>query len=382
MADPRRAGRNGRKNGDGSFLRATLLSAVLHALAIGLILLAPHRMRAAPPTAYTVEIVDPSALGGKLLAGPIGGGAANARQQRPRVAPPPPPPPPPPKEPEQVAKAEPPKPEPPKPEPPKEDADSVPLTKATPAPQPTRVAPTARPTARATAKPSPTPVVVAKPKTTATPILHAAAKPTATAIERANARATASPAALARRPVPTPAPAAPARGEAAKEHERAPSGDDLDSKLAAAIKGVESNVEKSGTRGLHGAGPGGGMGGTERTLNGPAGVGGEGPGGGGTLRGLEFVVYYNQMLTRIKESWTYVGERSDLRVTVRFSILDSGEITDLRLVERSGDPGYDASVERAIKRVSPLPPPPEAYRKDFSDVELTFRPADLRRPSG
>ena len=376
MPDPRRAGRNGRKNGDGSFLRGTLLSALLHALAIGLILLAPHRMRAAPPTAYTVEIVDPSALGGKLLAGPIGGGAANARQQRPQRAEPekppapPPPPPQPAKPPEQVAKAEPPKPEPAKLEPPKpEDADAVPLAKATPAPQPTRVAPTARPTvaARPTTKPTATQVV---------------AKPKPTAIERASAKATASPIALARRPAPTPAPATPPTREAAKEHERAPAGEDLDAKLAAAIKGVESKVEKSGTRGLSGAGPGGGMGGTERTLSGPAGVGGEGPGGGGTLRGLEFVVYYNQMLTRIKESWTYVGTRSDLRVTVRFSILDSGEITDLRLVERSGDPGYDASVERAIKRVSPLPPPPEAYRKDFSDVELTFRPADLRRPSG
>ncbi len=376
MPDPRRAGRNGRKNGDGSFLRGTLLSALLHALAIGLILLAPHRMRAAPPTAYTVEIVDPSALGGKLLAGPIGGGAANARQQRPQRAEPekppapPPPPPQPAKPPEQVAKAEPPKPEPAKLEPPKpEDADAVPLAKATPAPQPTRVAPTARPTvaARPTTKPTATQVV---------------AKPKPTAIERASAKATASPIALAHRPAPTPAPATPPTREAAKEHERAPAGEDLDAKLAAAIKGVESKVEKSGTRGLSGAGPGGGMGGTERTLSGPAGVGGEGPGGGGTLRGLEFVVYYNQMLTRIKESWTYVGTRSDLRVTVRFSILDSGEITDLRLVERSGDPGYDASVERAIKRVSPLPPPPEAYRKDFSDVELTFRPADLRRPSG
>ena len=378
MPDPRRAGRNGRKNGDGSFLRGTLLSALLHALAIGLILLAPHRMRAAPPTAYTVEIVDPSALGGKLLAGPIGGGAANARQQRaPRAEPekppaPPPPPPQPAKPPEQVAKAEPPKVEPAKPEPPKpEDADAVPLAKATPAPQPTRVAPTARPTVagRPTTKPTAT-QVVAKPKATASPAVHVAAKPTA------------SPIALARRPAPTPAPATPPTREAAKEHERAPAGEDLDAKLAAAIKGVESKVEKSGTRGLSGAGPGGGMGGTERTLSGPAGVGGEGPGGGGTLRGLEFVVYYNQMLTRIKESWTYVGTRSDLRVTVRFSILDSGEIKDLRLVERSGDPGYDASVERAIKRVSPLPPPPEAYRKDFSDVELTFRPADLRRPSG
>ena len=31
---------------------------------------------------------------------------------------------------------------------------------------------------------------------------------------------------------------------------------------------------------------------------------------------------------------------------------------------------------------NPLAPPPQAYRKDFADVELTFRPADLRRPSG
>jgi TonB family protein len=121
------------------------------------------------------------------------------------------------------------------------------------------------------------------------------------------------------------------------------------------------------------------MGGTERSLDGPAGIGGEGPGGGGTVRGLEFVVYYNQMLTRIKERWTWVGTRGDLRVTVQFSILPSGEITSIRLGERSGDQSYDASVERAVKGAGPLPPPPEAYRSDFADVELTFRPADLQR---
>jgi len=88
------------------------------------------------------------------------------------------------------------------------------------------------------------------------------------------------------------------------------------------------------------------------------------------------------MLNRIKENWTFAGTRSDLRVMVHFSILDNGEITGLRLVERSGDPAFDASVERAVKRASPLPPPPEAYRREFGDVELTFRPADLQRPSG
>src|SRR5262249_7372390 len=122
---------------------------------------------------------------------------------------------------------------------------------------------------------------------------------------------------------------------------------DLDSQLAAAIKGVEARTAKAGTPGSSATGPGGGMGGTERTLDRQAGVGGEGPGGGGTLRGLEFVLYYNQMLTRIKDSWTYVGDRSDLRVTVRFSILENGSITNIQLVERSGDPSYDASVERA-----------------------------------
>jgi colicin import membrane protein len=130
------------------------------------------------------------------------------------------------------------------------------------------------------------------------------------------------------------------------------------------------------------AGTGTGQGGTERSLDGPAGVGGEGRGGGGTVRGLEFVVYYNQMLNRIKERWTWVGTRTDLRVTVQFSILPSGEITNIRLVERSGDQSYDASVERAVKGAGPLPPPPEAYRTDFASVELTFRPADLQRPPG
>jgi TonB family protein len=62
--------------------------------------------------------------------------------------------------------------------------------------------------------------------------------------------------------------------------------------------------------------------------------------------------------------------------------LPSGEITNIRLVERSGDQSYDTSVERAVKGAGPLPPPPEAYRTDFSSVELTFRPADLQRPPG
>jgi len=49
----------------------------------------------------------------------------------------------------------------------------------------------------------------------------------------------------------------------------------------------------------------------------------------------------------------------------------------LKIVQPSGDPSYDESVLRAVKKSSPLPAPPESYRKDFAEVELTFRPRDL-----
>lgn len=104
---------------------------------------------------------------------------------------------------------------------------------------------------------------------------------------------------------------------------------------------------------------------------------GSGGSGGGIVKGVDFIIYYNQMRRVIRERWTWVGKRSDLEVTVRFGIQESGEVVGLKIDKSSGDPSYDDSVFRAIRRASPLPPPPESYRKDFMDVELTFRPKDL-----
>ena len=99
--------------------------------------------------------------------------------------------------------------------------------------------------------------------------------------------------------------------------------------------------------------------------------------GGGIFKGVEFLIYRNRMLHFIKERWTWVGKRTDLEVTVRFGIRENGEVIRLRVVDASGDPSYDDSVIRAVRRASPLPPTPDSYRKDFMDVELTFRPGDL-----
>ena len=104
---------------------------------------------------------------------------------------------------------------------------------------------------------------------------------------------------------------------------------------------------------------------------------GAGGTGGGIVKGVEFVRYLADMKQRIKSSWTWLGRRTDLVVTMHFSIQDNGEITGLKLVRASGDTSYDDSVIRALKKASPLPPPPESYRKEFADVELDFTSKEL-----
>jgi colicin import membrane protein len=99
---------------------------------------------------------------------------------------------------------------------------------------------------------------------------------------------------------------------------------------------------------------------------------GEGGRGGGVVKGIEFIAYQNKVFSIIRENWAWPGQRSDLKVTVRFGIRDNGEIVGIKVVLPSGDSSYDESVLRAVRKSSPLPAPPESYRKDFSDVELNF----------
>ena len=104
-----------------------------------------------------------------------------------------------------------------------------------------------------------------------------------------------------------------------------------------------------------------------------------GPGGvgGGVVKGMDFIIYQNRMLETIKGNWAWVGQKTNLIVVVHFGIKDNGDIIGLKIVQPSGDLSYDESVLRAVRKSSPLPVPPESYRKDFADVEISFRPKDL-----
>jgi colicin import membrane protein len=135
------------------------------------------------------------------------------------------------------------------------------------------------------------------------------------------------------------------------------------------VKNRSESAQKSSTGETLSAGPGEGEG---------AAALGPGGRGGGVVKGMDYVIYQNRLLSTIKENWAWVGgQRSNLRIVVHFNIKENGEIIGLKVVQPSGDLSYDESVVRAVKKSSPLPPPPESVRKDFAEVELTFRPRDL-----
>ncbi len=160
----------------------------------------------------------------------------------------------------------------------------------------------------------------------------------------------------------------PGKGQPAQEqggkatHER-------DARIAEAIKRVEQQAgARGGGSGSEGTGPGG-----------PISMG-PGEGVGGVVRGVEFILYKNRVESTIKEKWAWAGRQKNLRAVVAFVILESGEIANVRTVVSSGDAGYDQLAERAVRAVSPLPPPPPEYREEFANYELTFEPQEERKP--
>ena len=99
-----------------------------------------------------------------------------------------------------------------------------------------------------------------------------------------------------------------------------------------------------------------------------------GGGGGDTLRGLPFILYTQEVKQRVKQSWIVAEHKSGLTAVVRFGILANGEVVGVELAERSGDSVFDESAMRAVRKADPLPPPPEAYRNEFTrqKIEVVF----------
>lgn len=108
---------------------------------------------------------------------------------------------------------------------------------------------------------------------------------------------------------------------------------------------------------------------------GAARIGGQG-GGGGTLAPYAKVAYQNQLQEHVKSGWRWMSRASRLRTLVRVKIQPSGEISDVKVEESSGNSSFDDSVVRAIRKASPAPAPPKEFYNDFSDVRFWFDSED------
>ena len=344
---------------DRGLWRMVVVSGVLHVVAIVLVLLLPHTFTRRPPPmiSYTVDLVAPDKVGGTNVIqggkGRVEGAPMAAARPAPKVEPPKPPPP-------KVEEAKPP-PAPPQAEPAKpQEVASKPEPK--PQPPPAEVKPEAKPKEAA-----PKPQEQPKAKENEA-VLAAKVKKVEPAAPPSPPKAAPSPKTVAKAE-PANAPPSKADAEAAKKAAaQAAAARERDERIAAAVNRVE---QQTGTRGA-GSGPKAG-----EKPGGPVSVG-PGEGAGGQFIGVEYLLYYNELINRIKESWAWAGADRSLEAVVHFSIAESGDVLDVRITHPSGDPSYDASVERAVKAVNPLPPPPEAYRKAFSDVEITFSPESLK----
>jgi len=341
---------------DERFMRMVAVSAVAHGVAlVGILFMVEHvGIRPLPPAAYTVELTDPSALGGRVPPGPpardLTGGDVRPPAPEPKGESPAPPAPAPEvkPEPQPEPKAEA-KPEPkPEPEPVAPEAPAVHIPEKPkppePKPEPKKVEPP---------KPEPPKPEAKKPE----PPKPEAKKPEPPKVEAKKPES----------PKPPATPATPPKAAAASP---------------TAKPGTPAGAENAPPRDAYAAAAerwrartGGGLGGTDEGT-GPIGSGGEGRGGGGEVVGLEFIAYKQQVINAVRASWTNLIGHPGLVAVVTFEIAPDGGVSNARLSQSSGNSAYDASALRAVQHTTRLPPPPARYVREFREFIMRFNSED------
>jgi colicin import membrane protein len=114
----------------------------------------------------------------------------------------------------------------------------------------------------------------------------------------------------------------------------------------------------------------------------PARSGARGGAGGGGTQGTgrlspELRDYFRRLEEKVRSSWVLPGSlvrnAAKLEVELRIVIEKDGRVSEARIEKGSGNLYFDDSVERAIRKASPLPIPPEQLRGGEDHYEVGFR---------
>lgn len=133
---------------------------------------------------------------------------------------------------------------------------------------------------------------------------------------------------------------------------------DIDKRLASAMQRYLGESTDAGGKGF-----------------GAARLGGKGM-GGGTLLPAEALMYRDLLKNRIKQGWRWYDTSAALQSGVVFEISTSGEISNVEIVNSSGNREFDDSVLRAVYKASPVPAPPEKVYEYFKKVRMVFDPRE------
>ncbi len=90
--------------------------------------------------------------------------------------------------------------------------------------------------------------------------------------------------------------------------------------------------------------------------------------------------YYAAIWARIKGRWVLAQATSDvLEAVINVTIMRSGAVTEVKYEKRSGNPYFDESAVRAIRKASPFPPLPAGIGESSIDVGIRFHSSELMR---
>ena len=114
------------------------------------------------------------------------------------------------------------------------------------------------------------------------------------------------------------------------------------------------------------------------TRSGARGAAGGGGGAQGTVRlSPELRDYFRRLEESVRSNWVLPGalvrDAAKLIVELRIVIEKDGRVSEERIERGSGNPYFDDSVRRAIRKASPLPVPPEQLRGGEDHYEVGFR---------
>ncbi|MFT4861289.1 MAG: colicin import membrane protein [Pseudohongiellaceae bacterium] len=84
----------------------------------------------------------------------------------------------------------------------------------------------------------------------------------------------------------------------------------------------------------------------------------------------------------VQENWSRPpSARNGMQTVLRITMLPTGEVTDVTIIQSSNDPAFDRAAESAVFRAAPFRElqslPIKLFNENFRSLALTFKPEDL-----